>query len=104
MATLGKRTECREPGCHRTADGAYCDQHRKPKRARSSPAARGYDRSWQKLREAILARDPTCRHCGLAPSTDVDHIKPKRDGGSDHPANLQGLCHRCHSRKTALGL
>lgn len=30
----------------------------------------------------------------------VDHIQPRRAGGSDEHANLQSLCHACHSRKT----
>jgi 5-methylcytosine-specific restriction protein A len=32
---------------------------------------------------------------------DVDHKVPLRDGGTHHWSNLQALCHRCHSRKTA---
>ena len=29
----------------------------------------------------------------------VDHIKPQRDGGTDHPNNLQLLCQACNSTK-----
>jgi 5-methylcytosine-specific restriction endonuclease McrA len=36
-----------------------------------------------------------------APSTDVDHIVPKEQGGTDDEENLQGACHACHSWKTA---
>jgi 5-methylcytosine-specific restriction protein A len=51
-----------------------------------------------------LRNHPLCVHCLAAGITtaaiDVDHIIPKREGGTDHPANLQSLCHSCHSKKT----
>lgn len=68
---------------------------------RESRHKRGYGYRWQKLRLIILARDPICKICGRAASTDVDHIIPKSKGGLDAVDNLQGLCHSCHSRKTA---
>ena len=68
---------------------------------RASAHKRGYDRRWRRLRLLILNRDPICMEHGCnQPSTDVDHIKPKAEGGSDDAANLQGLCHRHHSAKT----
>jgi RNA-directed DNA polymerase len=46
-----------------------------------------------------------CRACGLyfmdGDTLEVDHICPKRDGGSDARANLQLLHRHCHIRKTA---
>jgi 5-methylcytosine-specific restriction protein A len=68
---------------------------------RPSPAARGYDGKWKALRVEILTRDPVCVLCRKRDSKHVDHITPKRAGGSDHPSNLQGTCWPCHSRKTA---
>lgn len=55
---------------------------------------------WQRLRAAVLARDPLCRDCAQ-PATDVDHD----DGnpGNNAPANLVPRCHGCHSRKTMSG-
>lgn len=54
----------------------------------------------------VLARDPLCRIAvlcgGLAPSTDADHVVPRRLGGDDTMENLQGACHACHSYKTAI--
>ena len=54
----------------------------------------------------------TCKHCGDAgipgygagniekPVLEIDHIVPWRDGGSNHPDNLQLLCPACNTRKT----
>lgn len=58
----------------------------------------------------VLARDPLCVMCvseakgqlaGVEPATEADHIVPLRRGGTNELSNLQGLCHRHHSRKTA---
>lgn len=67
---------------------------------------RGYGgKRWQQIRLACLQRDPLCVECKrkgrLVPSTDADHVTPKRNGGTDDLDNLMGLCHQCHSRKTA---
>lgn len=98
-------TICARPGCPRLARGRYCPEHTRSRARddaarRGTAATRGYDRAWRKLRERILARDPVCRSCDKRPSSEVDHIVPKAEGGSDHPDNLQGLCKSCHSRKT----
>ncbi len=66
-------------------------------------APRGYGARWRKLRVMILAREPYCQADGCHEwATEVDHIKPRRESGTDHPRNLQGMCHDCHSRKTAV--
>jgi len=59
---------------------------------------------WRRLRAIVLARDPVCRtpRCGR-PSSHVDHVTPRREGGSDDPLNLRGLCESCHNRRTADG-
>lgn len=64
---------------------------------------------WRKYRRWFLSQpeNALCRECDrhgrVEPSTDVDHIEPV---GGDDPrfydtANHQGLCHSCHSAKTA---
>lgn len=59
--------------------------------------------TWRRLRGIVLAGQPLCAHCskrGLAvPATDVDHAD--NDPANNAPDNLVGLCHACHSRKTA---
>ncbi len=50
----------------------------------------------------VLRRQPVCQwHDCKRPSTEVDHIIPKREGGRDTFRNLQALCKTHHSRKTA---
>jgi 5-methylcytosine-specific restriction protein A len=56
---------------------------------------------WRALRVEVMRRDPICRICGAKPSRHADHIVPRARGGSDDVSNLQGVCHSCHSRKTA---
>lgn len=59
--------------------------------------------AWRKLRDAVLASEPLCRHCQergiVEPATDVDHVSG--DPSDNSMANLQPLCHSCHSIKTA---
>ncbi|RMG98277.1 MAG: HNH endonuclease [Chloroflexi bacterium] len=102
------RKPCRAFGCPaRAVAGGYCEQHQnqRPKRWRAnkrpSAAARGYGYQWRKIRDDFLERHPICVVCGDV-ATDVDHIIPRRQGGTDDDSNLQSLCHSCHSRKTAL--
>ena len=61
----------------------------------------GYDRRWRKLRRMVLADESLCRMCAeigrTTLATVVDHIKPKRDGGTDERDNLQPLCAPCHN-------
>ena len=74
--------------------------------AKRSRQARGYGRSWERLRAAALARDlHLCQPCARAgrvtPATEVDHITPKAKGGADHLDQLQSICTPCHRAKTA---
>ena len=109
-------TTCRKPGCPGIVrDGACsaCGQSSKRRRQRQyddqrgSAAKRGYDRQWQQLRRAFLRAHPLCIECAkegaTTPATEVDHIIPKRDRGTDEWDNLQPLCKPHHSRKTMAG-
>jgi len=118
---------CNKVGCRKftAPNSGYCADHQKKEprkdyrqydRERGNSSERGYGANWRKLRLFIIARDPFCmigeicdpvdpvtgkRSGRRAPSTDVDHIKPREAGGTDHEENLQGACHACHSWKTA---
>lgn len=56
----------------------------------------GSSRAWRRLRAAVLAEEPVCGICGVAPSTTVDHIVPRAHGGDDRRANLRGACAPCN--------
>lgn len=70
---------------------------------RASSTSQGYDYEWSKLRDFIIQRDPICVVPGCpAPSTQADHVKARRRGGTDDPENLRGMCQTHHARKTCL--
>jgi len=96
-------TPCSAPGCPRASvvHGRCAAHQPAPRRdRRGSAATRGYGHSWRKVRDAYLARFPYCKECGEL-ATDVDHIVARAVGGTDDESNLESLCHRDHSRKTA---
>lgn len=61
----------------------------------------GSTRGWRVIRERVLNRDSyCCQRCGQSEGKmHVDHIVPKRLGGSDLPENLQTLCQYCNLSK-----
>lgn len=101
---------CAQPGCSDLVARGYCTTHQRGRTEqrtayRGTAAQQGYGYAWQQLRLRVLHDEPYCRHCladGRAvPATDVDHITPREQGGTDDRSNLQPLCHPHHSRKTA---
>jgi 5-methylcytosine-specific restriction protein A len=98
---------CGKPGCRNLTHGRFCEAHAGEasteawRTTEGSAHSRGYGATWRKLRAFILARDPICVKCGRRPSKTVDHIVPKKRGGTNEPSNLQGLCTGCNGIKTA---
>lgn len=99
---------CARQGCNELVDGGCCAAHggesawRIYDAVRPTAKERGYGTSWKNLRRYVLRRQPICATDGCnQPSSECDHIKPLRNGGTNSLNNLQGLCHSCHSRKTA---
>jgi len=105
---------CQQPGCPNLGE---CPVHGRAVRRQAYDRARG-DRvyatpAWRlQIRPSVLARDPVCTWgsvprdeaawggCGQA-STDVAHITPRQEGGSEEFENLRGLCHAHHSAETS---
>ena len=93
---------CGTPGCSELVAEGHCATHtRVIERYRGTAASRGYDARHRKWRILVLARDPLCRGCEGALSTDADHVVPLAMGGSWDLRNGQGLCKACHGWKTA---
>lgn len=99
---------CRHPGCRTLTRETYCPKHHpKPQDHRPPPQERGYPYRWRVESKAYLGEHPWCATCRkerrLEPATEVDHIAPHKGDNTlfwDRN-NWQGLCKRCHSRKTA---
>ena len=57
--------------------------------------------TWRKLSKMIRQRDPICKICNNRLSQVADHIIPISQGGDKYDMdNLQGVCHKCHNKKS----
>lgn len=105
---------CRRCGELTNNRSHYCDECYKIKMChwdryqekQGTQKERGYSTAWRKLRKLVLSRDNyLCQEClkhgKVTPASEVDHILPKSEGGTDDKENLQSLCHDCHRIKTA---
>lgn len=101
---------CAHPGCRRlVTSGARCAEHAR-ELSRAQDAGRDqatralYNNArWRSASRAYLACNPICARCGGLAEV-VDHIVPHRgdyESFWNAGGNWQGLCKRCHDRKTA---
>lgn len=102
---------CNYPGCNELSRGTYCEKHqavmdekRADDKARPSAAKQGYDRAWQRCRDAHLAKNPLCVDClkdgRVTPATLVHHATRLVEGGRRlDPDNLVSLCATCHAER-----
>jgi 5-methylcytosine-specific restriction protein A len=87
---------CPNPATYRGRCATHSTTHN---RATHHNRALYNSKRWKRTRERVLYEQPLCP-CG-AIATDVDHITAIEAGGDPWArANLQGLCHPCHSTKT----
>ena len=104
---------CRFKNCPALTDSAsgYCSRHEKiissnyNRYGRTPEAKKRYGYQWRKLRAFFLAQNPLCEMCKrqgkFTAATEVHHVKPLADGGSNDFENLMPLCKSCHSKITA---
>jgi 5-methylcytosine-specific restriction protein A len=109
---------CAEPGCGETTPPGVrrcvehspnkSQTHRWPTRYGGVPTASSQvvrSTEWKTVRAKVLLRDS--RRCQIrgprctVTATDVDHVKPVSEGGTDDMSNLQAACRPCHNLKTA---
>jgi 5-methylcytosine-specific restriction enzyme A len=74
---------CTHPGCPHPVP---CPDNPRTWRGRAMP------RGWAATRARILRRDPICRLCLAAPSTEAHHTQP----GNEDEATIVGACSPCH--------
>jgi 5-methylcytosine-specific restriction protein A len=102
MATAPPKP-CRVPRCPSlVTPDRPCPRHPRT----FGPGRGGSTRAWRNRRAAVLRERPFCEDCALegAPlrlATEVDHVKPVSEGGTDEWENLRPLCSRHHDAKTA---
>jgi 5-methylcytosine-specific restriction protein A len=109
MSPMAAARFCAQALCpNRATYRGRCPQHATQKeQTRYNAATRKWysTEDWRILRLTVLAEQPVCMDCKVAPSVEVDHIVPHR---GDYVLfwdrdNLQGLCKQCHGRKTKKG-
>jgi 5-methylcytosine-specific restriction protein A len=102
---------CRHNGCNTLTSNSYCEvhkeQHKRNAKPRLSPSVRGYTKQWDRESKQFLTEHPWCveceKHNKREPATETDHIIPHKGNMTLFwdKRNWQGLCHWCHSQKTA---
>ncbi|QGH75629.1 HNH endonuclease [Mycobacterium phage DreamCatcher] len=57
---------------------------------------------WDKVRASVLQRSDICYVCGRRGADEVDHVKPRHQGGGEG-GNLRPIhSSPCHARKSAM--
>lgn len=123
MSTIKRPLKpCNSPMCPKLTRNAYCEDHTHVSKEADAERYRDYDKNrrdkratafynskeWERAREQALVRDHgLCQHClknkRMMMAGMVDHIIPIKINWRLRTAldNLQSLCNRCHSIKTA---
>ncbi len=93
---------CSVVGCPELVNTRRCSTHQRQIEAnrRAKEVWRDYGSQWRFIRARVLKAEPICRICNDAQATEVDHIKPLKEGGTHDINNLRPLCKSCHSRRT----
>lgn len=101
---------CLTPGCPGfAAVRGRCEAHARQQGIRPGPwgapssgaGKRLRGAAWMKIRQAILAEEPTCAYCGRPGQPDdvIDHVRGLAAGGTNERGNLRRSCRRCNELK-----
>jgi len=109
MSPFAVAKRCGYPQCREFVEARvkYCDAHKRERYQQTDTMRGGSDpfyktALWLKARAVVMMEEPICRMCQKRETTMVDHVIPRKLGGSDLARdNLQGLCAHCHAIKTA---
>jgi hypothetical protein len=63
-----------------------------------NPWKRGYNTQYFRARDAVLARKPLCYKCKKNRASEVDHVRPLINGGSNTVGNLRPVCVSCNRK------
>lgn len=95
---------CLAPHCPEMVEGrvAYCPTHAPQKVwvKKERTGASGW--AWSRIRRRVLSlANYSCEVPGCGrPATEVDHVVPRAEGGTDDLENLRALCIGCHASKS----
>ena len=97
---------CAYPGCPNLTTERYCSVHktiasREYQKTRDPATTTRYGSEWRRIRNRYISQHPLCKRCEqegrLTPATDVHHIAPLADGGTNADDNLMSVCKSCHA-------
>ncbi len=95
----GRRCGRLIPGNQTRCPQCKYDHQRNRDLIRGTPASRGYDRAYRRLRLEVLEEAGyVCAYCGSYADT-VDHRVPTSRGGTSDPDNLVAACRSCNSAR-----
>lgn len=100
---MGAMSMCTEQGCRTLlARPGKCLGHKRQPWQHAIISARTYGTyAHKQARAEAIRREPICYICKQKPSSTVDHVVPKAEGGTDHPSNLRGCCSDCQQAKAS---
>lgn len=103
---------CSHPLCSVLVEGGTggkCGKHRPQNGWQARPSSSDHLRPssgrWAKLKAAVMQRDmylcQSCQRNGIdKQGSEVDHVVPLSEGGTNNLDNLQCICRSCHREKT----
>lgn len=99
---MSRTKVCGEPGCPVLTSTSKCKAHAPAPWAgsRGRVAKSMSKHQWAQTRRYVLHRDNgQCYLCG-GKATEVDHVVPVFEGGTDDLSNLRAICRTCHRSKS----